>query len=68
MGSILLHKNDEKEKLFIIDGQQRVNQKDTNTNTVSREQLNKFGNLALVSRSVNSEYRIYHLMKNANAL
>lgn len=32
------------------------NQKMTDTNTVSQEQLNKFGNLALVSRSVNSEY------------
>jgi len=32
------------------------NQKATDTNTVSQDQLNKFGNLALVSRSVNSEY------------
>lgn len=32
------------------------NHKITDTNTVSQEQLNKFGNLALVSRSVNSEY------------
>jgi uncharacterized protein with ParB-like and HNH nuclease domain len=31
-------------------------QKDTDTNTVSKEMLNCFGNLSLVSRSINSEY------------
>ncbi|MGV8981953.1 HNH endonuclease family protein, partial [Clostridium sp.] len=31
-------------------------QKDTDTNTVSAEMLNNFGNLSLVSRSINSEY------------
>jgi len=31
-------------------------QKDTDTNTVSESMLNHFGNLSLVSRSVNSEY------------
>ena len=31
-------------------------QKSTDTNTVTEEMLNKFGNLALVSRSINSEY------------
>ncbi|MEH7883785.1 DUF262 domain-containing HNH endonuclease family protein [Bacillus sp. JJ1609] len=31
-------------------------QKDTDTNTVSSELLNSLGNLALVSRSINSEY------------
>lgn len=31
-------------------------QKDTDTNTVSKEMLNNFGNLSLVSRSINSEY------------
>ncbi|KGR89057.1 hypothetical protein CD30_17765 [Ureibacillus massiliensis 4400831 = CIP 108448 = CCUG 49529] len=31
-------------------------QKVTDTNTVSNKELNKFGNLALVSRSINSEY------------
>jgi uncharacterized protein with ParB-like and HNH nuclease domain len=32
------------------------NQKDTDTNTVSADMLNNFGNLSLVSRSINSEY------------
>jgi len=32
------------------------NQKDTDANTVSTEMLNNFGNLSLVSRSINSEY------------
>jgi hypothetical protein len=31
-------------------------QKDTDTNTVSEDMLNNFGNLSLVSRSINSEY------------
>lgn len=31
-------------------------QKDTDTNTVSEKMLNNFGNLSLVSRSINSEY------------
>lgn len=31
-------------------------QKDTDTNTVSKDMLNNFGNLSLVSRSINSEY------------
>lgn len=31
-------------------------QKNTDTNTVSEAMLNKFGNLSLVSRSINSEY------------
>lgn len=31
-------------------------QKDTDTNTVSENMLNNFGNLSLVSRSINSEY------------
>ncbi|WP_163100198.1 DUF262 domain-containing protein [Peribacillus alkalitolerans] len=31
-------------------------QKDTDVNTVSDNELNRFGNLALVSRSINSEY------------
>ncbi|OOM78816.1 DUF262 domain-containing protein [Clostridium sp. BL-8] len=31
-------------------------QRDTDTNTVSKDMLNNFGNLALVSRSINSEY------------
>lgn len=31
-------------------------QKDTDTNTVSEDLLNNFGNLSLVSRSINSEY------------
>lgn len=31
-------------------------QKDTDTNTVSEAMLNNFGNLSLVSRSINSEY------------